>query len=360
MDYRQILNQIQNLLLEYKTKSSSIDQTYSHLNKQRSEVEQLSRELSTGFPTLAKAYDEYFQLQDKQVEDLLIYKKHKAIESSNILRVALSARRQALSDNRVLRHQIETYETLVPSLDELKEENLSLRVSEEKYLLSENDESVQDNDNAELFLTEKQDKSLEPSIRYQKALDNYWKSNKSNLHIGILYERYVGSLFETDGYEVTYFGIIKGEEDLGRDLIAKMKNETSIIQCKNWSKSKTLHEKHIFQFFGTVFKYKMENINENVTAKFYTSTSVSDVARQFGQDLNIEIIENFSLPQPYPAIKCNVQMGSKEKIYHLPFDQQYDRVRIKPTLGETFVSTIAEAEKAGFRRAKRYSPKGNL
>jgi len=39
------------------------------------------------------------------------------------------------------------------------------------------------------------------------------------------------------------------------------------------------------------------------------------------------------------------------KIYHLPFDQQYDRTKIIPDKGEKYVYTVAEAEKAGFRRA---------
>lgn len=53
----------------------------------------------------------------------------------------------------------------------------------------------------------------------------------------------------------------------------------------------------------------------------------------------------------YPMIKCNVNQGNK--IYHLPFDQQYDRVKIQHD-GEFYVKTVGEAERKGFRRAKRY------
>jgi hypothetical protein len=55
----------------------------------------------------------------------------------------------------------------------------------------------------------------------------------------------------------------------------------------------------------------------------------------------------------YPIIKCNIS-NSKEKIYHLPMDQQYDRVIIDPSKGEFYANTIVEAEKAGFRRAFRW------
>lgn len=42
------------------------------------------------------------------------------------------------------------------------------------------------------------------------------------------------------------------------------------------------------------------------------------------------------------------------KIYHLPFDQQYDKVKIEKNKGEFYCSTVQEAEKAGFRRAYRW------
>jgi hypothetical protein len=50
-------------------------------------------------------------------------------------------------------------------------------------------------------------------------------------------------------------------------------------------------------------------------------------------------------------IKCNINNGNK--IYHLPFDQQYWRTVIdKP--GEFYAITVKEATKAGFRRAFKH------
>jgi len=49
-------------------------------------------------------------------------------------------------------------------------------------------------------------------------------------------------------------------------------------------------------------------------------------------------------------------MRDGAKIYHLPFDQQYDRTKIISDKGEKYVYTVAEAEKAGFRRAWRWHP----
>jgi hypothetical protein len=45
---------------------------------------------------------------------------------------------------------------------------------------------------------------------------------------------------------------------------------------------------------------------------------------------------------------------NEERIYHLPFDQQYDTTLIEPTRGERYVATVAEAEELGFRRAWRW------
>lgn len=92
--------------------------------------------------------------------------------------------------------------------------------------------------------------------------------------MGRIYERYIGYIYEQQGYDVEYTGIIYGIEDLGRDLICKKNDETIIIQCKNWSQFKTIYEKHIFQFFGTVFQYKYINQNKNIKAIFYTYNKI--------------------------------------------------------------------------------------
>jgi hypothetical protein len=49
-------------------------------------------------------------------------------------------------------------------------------------------------------------------------------------------------------------------------------------------------------------------------------------------------------------------MRDGEKIYHLPFDQQYDRTKIRPGTGEKYAYTVAEAENDGFRRAWKWRP----
>ena len=53
----------------------------------------------------------------------------------------------------------------------------------------------------------------------------------------------------------------------------------------------------------------------------------------------------------FPRIKCNV--NNNEKIYHLPFDQQYDRTKIE-NHNEFYAYTVKESVDAGFRRALRF------
>ena len=48
--------------------------------------------------------------------------------------------------------------------------------------------------------------------------------------------------------------------------------------------------------------------------------------------------------QPYPMIKCNIAPRDAEKIYHLPMDQQYDKVVIGDNPGECYAHTVKEAE----------------
>ena len=65
-------------------------------------------------------------------------------------------------------------------------------------------------------------------------------------------------------------------------------------------------------------------------------------------------VDRIPLTTDYPMIKCNISGRTREKIYHLPFDQQYDRVVIGDRDGEFYAATIEEAEAKGFRRAWRY------
>lgn len=249
---------------------------------------------------------------------------------------------------------------LYPEIEEIIETDyreLFDKPSVEKLLSKSSESEV---DSTRQYLNKNEWDSMSQSDRNQLALDRYIESRKkSKWQIGRDYELYVGySMYESQGWQVRYYGSEKKLEDLGRDLIAKKGIVAEIVQCKYWSKEKTIHEKHIFQLFGTKVCYEMEHEDENivVNSKFVTNTVLSAKAKEIADLLGIEVIENYEIGS-FPRIKCNIgrdEKGRAIKIYHLPMDQQYDNVIIEKDKGEMVVSTVKEAEKAGFRRAYKW------
>ena len=97
---------------------------------------------------------------------------------------------------------------------------------------------------------------------------------------------------------------------------------------------------------------RIEHPAKTVSGTFTTTTTLSERARQFAAQLDIHVEEDVPLAD-YPRIKCNIGRDG-QRIYHLPFDQQYDTTIIEPEKGERWVATVAEAEALGFRRAWRW------
>jgi len=358
--YDTVKAELTELLRSFHASANTFDANFKSLEQkelelvERQEVlKQMAKERQVGFPVLAKAYDDFLALQDRQIIDFLKYKDKPALGASEIVSKYSKLRREAIKEKKVYQYLVDYYESICPFLIDLREEVADIS-EEDKILFAEYDEEEL-KDEATLFLTKEEYRKLPTVQRNQMALERYWKRPKSKWHIGKIYERYVGYLYEAQGYEVQYVGIIKGLEDLGRDVIATKGNEIIVIQCKNWSKFRTIYEKHIFQFFGTVFQYKDENRDKKVSAIFYTSTKLSDLARRFAQELGIGLKEEFKMDNNYACIKCNVSRIDGTKIYHLPFDQQYDKVKIELDREEFYCATVQEAEKKGFRRAYKHN-----
>ena len=208
-------------------------------------------------------------------------------------------------------------------------------------------------DRAIHYLDDKEYKKLSPTVRNQRALDNYIKGKKTKWQIGRDYELYIGYLCAQNGYTVHHTGIQLRFEDMGIDLIVfdKKSVNTYLVQCKNWSHETTIHEKHLFQLYGSSVLYKVYNrmFEDNIKPVFVTTTKLSKKAQEVADDLGIEV--RYIKMGEFPRIKCNINKQGK-KIYHLPFDQQYDRVQ-----SQQYVSTVAEAEKEGFKRAFKWHGK---
>lgn len=365
------LDNLKDLERKLSKTSEELEAAREKLKQDRDAIQILYKEKSWGFPWLANAYADYFELQDRVAAHSLERKQRPAMKAAQTVREIARERRRAEKKLRVFRYRIEYYENLFPWLvefvgqdvDELLENMLS---SKESRI-----ETGSVSDPAEQWLTAGEYQHLSTAEKYQLALDRHDNKKKSKWEIGRDYERYVGYLYEKDGFVVRYQGIIKGFEDLGRDIIASRGAETHIAQCKYWSQYKKIHEKHIFQLFGTTVEYILKQRkksgghqaimfsdgvkNFGVKPIFITSTVLSDKARDFADSLQIKVKEKFVL-ENYPKIKCNISRQTAEKIYHLPFDQQYDRVVVEAHRGECYVSTVKEAEDLGFRRAWRWRP----
>jgi hypothetical protein len=307
-------------------------------------------ERSAGFPTLMSAIKEYDRARDEVVTNSLIERARPAKKTGEIVKEQTARRREAEFNAKTALALIDYYESIAPFLLDLKNDLVDAKGDED--IFGDYDEEEQ-RDPVTNYLTKEEFRKLSAVERNQLALDRFWKRPKSKRLLGRLYERYIGYLYEKDGYDVEYLGIFNGLEDLGRDLVCRKQNDSIVIQCKNWSHFKTVYEKHIFQFFGTVFQYRHSYPSRKVMAIFYTTTRLSDLARRFANELGIELKENLKFDQSYPCIKCNVDLATKEKIYHLPFDQKYDDTKIV-NAGEFYCSTVKQAEQAGFRRALRW------
>jgi hypothetical protein len=323
-------------------------------------IDTLAKEKALGFPWLATAYSEYFHLLDRTLAKELEVKKQPAKRSADVIRTIAREKAALRRENKILRDLHRYYEYLFPWLIDFKGEELD-EVIRQAHEFRTADDGQEDVDPAVIYLTaaEYSSGTLMRVEKFQRALDRYWSRRKTPWQIGRDYERYIGYIHERDGFKVEYHGIEYGYEDLGRDLICIKGDDIRVIQCKCWSTDKVIHEKHICQLIGTTIMYeKTRTIDPilfgkpRITSWLYTSAILSETAANFASMLGVQIVQNVPLGR-YPAIKCNVSLRDGTKIYHLPFDQQYDRTLIE-FKDECYVETVVEAEALGFRRAFRW------
>lgn len=299
-------------------------------------------------PYFAKQFADCLYLIDLKAASDLENKARPAFTAAEKVREISSQKRALQEQCKLLEYQLFLYESVFPWLSDFKE------ISADDLASVANIAAAPESEYSTLRnrLSPQEYQTLSETDRLQLALDRYSSRQKSNWQVGIEYERYVGYCYEQKGYKVRYFGATEGLEDMGRDLIVSKGKNLFVIQCKRWASEKTIHEKHIFQLYGTTILQVMEHPECQVSGIFITTTSLSSLAKSCANYLHIAVVEKFPL-KPYPLIKCNISRDG-DKIYHLPFDQQYDRVIINPSDGDCYVSTVQEAESKGFRHAWRW------
>lgn len=334
--------------------------TLRHAEDQARQINQKNSELMAatkafeasyvrGRKWLAAYIAEAFAAPEEAIARGLENKKHPAQKAADEVRRVSQEKKALRVQLKYLEYAIKTYHEYYPVLEEYSDDILN-----ELATLDLDEDDAPDADRVVRYISKEEYDKLSVTQRNQLALDKWRVRRKSNVEIGRAYERYLGYRYEQEGWAVTFIGALEGLEDMGRDLLCARGDEVHVVQAKYWSKHKTIHEKHIFQLYGTsvlVPRTHPELRGKRISPMFATTTALSETAVWAAKALNVQV-RPIDMDLDYPVIKCNINGGAH--IYHLPFDQQYDRVRIIPAKGELYVKSVAEAEAKGFRRAKRY------
>lgn len=338
---------------------------YEYKEEVKVSIDKLLEEKSKGFPWLATAIADYWENYDLIFAEYLRTKKPPAFQQANRLKEIAKEKRQFKKEFLTTKYIISYYESLFPWIREY------IGIDSEALIDSINISAPDEGSDPVSFYVPEYE-NLSVSERNQRALERYWKSSRDLWVVGRDYERYIGYLYEIRGYKVEYHGINKLKDDLGIDLICTKGLEVELVQCKYWSSIKgiPIRENQISQLFGTSVKYYIDHHGKvsnpqlalfyellkssNITPVLITSTDLSETASDFASALGVKVI-NIPMDISYPCIKCNINTQTGEKIYHLPFDQQYDKTRIDTSKGQMWASTILEAEKNGYRRAWRWN-----
>lgn len=347
--------ELANLKKALKDEKAAVSKLTSELDNRNTHFENILKDKSESFPYLAGLMADFltydFEVLAKKLDWGADQKREKKVKDIRLIRKEAKERIMIAKEAE---YQLEYLKQIYPEIEEIVDCSY-----DDIKDMSSIEEFKENYDYTASYLSKKEYDELDSKERNQLALDRYINSRrKSKWQIGRDYELSVGyNLYQktSNKYSVRYFGNEKRLEDLGRDLIVESHNVIKIVQCKYWSRSKEIHEKHIFQLYGTAVSYKLDNDCEGkeVVPVFVTNIKLSDTAKRIASYLGVEYVEGYPMFD-YPRIKCNVghdSYGFKTKIYHLPFDQQYDNVIIEPQKGECFAFTVEEAENKGFRRA---------
>lgn len=337
-----------NAMSAVRIERNSLEKYRQDLKNYENDIDALVKNTKQSNPYLSIQIADAQHYLDMRSYNQLLYQKRPALKAAEEVKKIAGEKRELMKQNRQLQYQLDFYEKLFPWLEEFKEVPSDEAVS---YISGSYNSEY---DAVKRWLSPEEYEKLSNADKYQRALNRWKMRNKSDWDVGIEYERYIGYKLECAGYKVSYIGANLGLKDMGRDLLATKDGKTLIIQCKRWAKEKTIHEKHIFQLYGSTVVYATEHPGSHCKAVFITTTALSDTAKKCAEYCDIAVVENCPMGE-YPLIKCNANKDG-EKIYHLPFDQQYDKVVVSKNKQSCYAWTTYEAEGLGFRRAYRWHP----
>jgi hypothetical protein len=313
--------------------------------------EQIKSKSNNSISKITSLYSDFLTLQYDISSRYLNNKKHPAHKEAERIEDLKKKTKIYIEQYKIMQYKYELLLDLYPELSVYVDDfetigNLTQFTSIENL--------QGEYDRTQNYLTKDEYKKLSEIDRNQLALDRYiTRTDKTNWQIGRDYEMYCGYVYIKNGWSVNFFGIERRLEDMGRDLIAKKSNTIHIVQCKFWSQKKIIHEKYIAQLFGSAFEYALSLepslFKPSIIPVFITNVELSETATKFAKRLEV-LIYKWDMDN-FPRIKCNINNGNK--IYHLPFDQQYDRTKIENE-GESYEFTVKDAVNKGFRRAYKY------
>lgn len=326
---------IRQLESEVESKQRMIDKQTADLSNQKCtkcDIEKLNRKV-VDFEQIVKAKNPF---------DYVAHLRAHALEH---IHEYCDVHAQKLAELFKYQYKLEYLLSIYPELREYNEDEAYINYMQEEEKRC----------NIKNWLSDEEYNHLTEVGREQLAVDRYINEEKykwTSWEKGRNYEIFCSYILYNEGYDIIQEGLNKKLEDKGRDIIATSKNSDKIlvVQCKNWSTP--VRENVVFQLFGSYAQWLFVNnrklFDPDVEPWLYVTGPVSPVAQDCANMLNIHI-RHLALKQ-FPAIKCNVNHNTGQKIYHLPFDRQYDLVKINAK-GKGYKFKIAEALKEGFRRA---------
>lgn len=200
-------------------RTSEIETREAYLGKLR---EKFTSGVLPGRRWLANFIAEADRALDESISERLRDKKRPAYKAAEEVAEARAERRQFKERAKFLEYQLLSLKEYFPFLEEYEDiildESIPLTPGESNLA------ALEESDPVLRFVAKADYDRLSTAERNQLALDRYFNGTLGPAAIGRLYERYLGYLYECDGWQVEYHGIVKGLEDLGRDLICSKGN----------------------------------------------------------------------------------------------------------------------------------------
>ena len=321
------------------------------LKKELDEVEYIYRELfdkyecaKSDINNLEQKIDDFDQMINaKNPFDYVAHLRAHALEHENMY---VDSNVEELASLFKYQYKFEYLLSIYPELSKFKDD-----VAYINYMHEEENRC-----NIRNWLSDDEYSQMTEQGREQLAVNRYISDSSrwTDWEKGRNYEIYCAYRLYNEGYDIIQEGLNKKLEDGGRDIIAthQKTGKILIVQCKNWSEHSQIRENVVFQLYGSFVQWKLDNEDKikgvEVEPWLYITCDLSPEAIKCVNLLGIKVRR---LPMDsFPAIKCNVNHNTGQKIYHLPFDRHYDLVKINAK-GKGYKFEIAEAIQEGFRRA---------